>query len=297
MRIAIAGGSGLLGRRLASRLQLDGHTVSVLTRRPRGPGDVAWKPDAPDGPWVGSVGSADAVINLAGESIAGGRWTGARKAALRDSRIRTTRALANAILASSRRPLAFLSGSAIGIYGPHGDEPITEETPPGSGFLSQLVLAWEQEAMAAAGATRVVLLRTGVVLAREGGALPQMALPFRLFAGGPVGSGRQQVSWIHIDDWVSMVRWALDTASVHGPLNVTAPEPVSNAALARAIGRVLGRPAIVRAPALAVRLALGELADVVLTGQRVLPAKAVSHGFTFEHRDVETALRAIYSGR
>jgi uncharacterized protein len=297
MRFAIAGGSGLLGRRLTERLQRDGHTVSVLTRRPRRPGDVAWNPDAAHGPWVRAVGTADAVINLAGESIAGGRWTAARKATLRDSRIRTTRALAAAIRASNPRPRAFLSGSAIGIYGPHGDEPVTEDTTPGSDFLSKLAVAWEQEAMAAAGATRVVLLRTGVVFTREGGALPQMTLPFRLFAGGPVGSGRQQVSWIHIDDWVDMVRWALDASSIRGPINVTAPEPVSNAELARAIGRVLRRPAIIPAPAFALRLALGEMADVVLNGQRVLPAKALAHGFTFGHPEVEGALRAIYSGR
>ncbi len=293
----IAGGSGLLGRHLVTRLQLDGHSVSVLTRRPRRPGDVAWNPDAARDPWARSIGSADAVINLAGESIAGGRWTDARKAALRDSRIRTTRALAEAILASTQRPLAFLSGSAIGIYGPHGDEPVTEETPPGSDFLARLAVAWEHEAMTAAEATRVVLLRTGVVLAREGGALPQMALPFRVFAGGPVGSGRQQVSWIHVDDWVNMVRWALDASSVSGPLNLTAPEPVSNAELARAIGRVLGRPAFVPAPAFAVRLALGEMAAVVLNGQRVLPAKATARGFAFRYPEVEAALRAIYSAR
>lgn len=237
------------------------------------------------------------MINLAGESIAGGRWTDARKAALRDSRIRTTRALASAILASNQKPLAFLSGSAIGIYGPRGDEPATEETPPGSDFLSTLAVAWEHEAMTAAGATRVVLLRTGVVFARDGGALPQMTLPFRLFAGGPVGSGRQQVSWIHIDDWVNMVRWALDASSVKGPLNMTAPDPVSNAELARAIGRVLHRPAIIRAPAFALRLALGEMADVVLKGQRVLPAKAIAQGFTFRYPEVDGALRAIYSER
>jgi uncharacterized protein len=297
MRIVIAGGSGLLGRHLVKRLQLDGHSVSVLTRRPRRPGDVAWNPDAAHDPWARSVGSADAVINLAGESIAGGRWTDARKAALRDSRIRTTRALSEAILASTRKPLAFLSGSAIGIYGPHGDEPVTEETAPGSDFLARLAVAWEHEALTAAGATRVVLLRTGVVLAREGGALPQMALPFRVFAGGPVGSGRQQVSWIHVDDWVNMVRWALDASSVSGPLNLTAPEPVSNAELARAIGHVLRRPAFVPAPAFAVRLALGEMAAVVLNGQRVLPAKATARGFAFRYPEVEAALRAIYSAR
>ncbi len=294
MRIVIAGGSGLLGSALAERLQHDGDTVAVLTRRPRRPFDVAWNPGRPSAPWAETVRSADAVINLAGESINGGRWTRARKAALRDSRLQATRALARAIQAGREKPLAFLSGSAVGIYGPRGDELVTEETPPGSDFLSTLGVEWEQEAMAVAPQTRVVFLRTGVVLAREGGALPQMALPFRLFAGGPIGSGRQWVSWIHVDDWVRMVRWALDTSDVAGPLNLTAPEPVRNAELARTLGRVLHRPAVMPAPAFAVRLVLGELAVVVVTGQRVLPIKAQSRGFTFSHPSLEGALRAIY---
>jgi uncharacterized protein len=218
MRIVIAGGSGLLGHALTARLQHDGDTVVVLTRHPKRAFDMAWNPNAPSEPWAETVGSADAVINLAGESINGGRWTNARKAALFDSRVRSTRALARAIQAAAQKPLAFLSGSAIGLYGPRGDEPVTEETPPGSDFLSRLAVEWEREALTAARVTRVVLLRTGVVLAREGGALPQMALPFRFFAGGPIGSGGQGVSWIHIDDWVSMVRWALDRSSVTGPL-------------------------------------------------------------------------------
>ena len=294
MRIVIAGGSGLLGRALTARLQHDGDTVAVLTRRPRRAFDVAWNPDAPSEPWAETVGTADAVINLAGESINGGRWTRARKAALFDSRVRSTRALARAIQAAGQKPLAFLSGSAIGIYGPHGDEPVTEDTPPGADFLARLAVEWEREAMAVAHLTRVVLLRTAVVLAREGGALPQMALPFRFFAGGPIGSGRQGVSWIHIDDWVSMVRWALDISGVAGPLNVAAPEPLSNAGFARTLGRVLERPALVPVPGFAVRLLLGEMADVVLKGQHVLPAKALSLRFRFRYPRLEEALREIY---
>jgi uncharacterized protein (TIGR01777 family) len=296
MRIVIAGGSGLLGSALAARLQHDGDTVAVLTRRRRRTFDVVWNPDAPlpSEPWVEVVGAADAVINLAGESISGGRWTAARKAVLRDSRVRATRALAHAIQAAGQKPLAFLSGSAIGIYGPRGDEPVTEQAPPGSDFLSALAVRWEEEAMAVASLTRVVLLRTGVVLAREGGALPQMALPFRFFAGGPIGSGRQGVSWIHVDDWVQMVRWAIDMPSVEGPLNVTAPEPVSNAEFARALGGVLARPAILPTPAFAVRLLLGEMATVVVAGQRVVPAKAESLGFRFNYPRLEPALRALY---
>jgi uncharacterized protein (TIGR01777 family) len=295
VRIVIAGGSGLLGTALTRRLQRDGHTVAVLTRRPSHVTDVGWNPDAPGEPWAGIVGAADAVVNLAGESIAGGRWTRARKAALVDSRIRATRALAAAIAAAPQPPAVFLSGSAIGIYGARGDELVTEQTQPGDDFLAALCVAWEREAMAAAAATRVVLLRTGVVLAREGGALPQMALPFRFFAGGPVGSGRQCVPWIHIDDWAEMVGWALATAAVTGPLNITAPHPVTNRELADTIGRVLGRPALLPAPAFALRLALGEMAGVVLTGACVVPAKAQTLGFTFRYPRLEAALRSLYS--
>lgn len=294
MRIVIAGGTGLLGSALAAHLQRDGHSVAVLTRRPRHVTHVAWNPEAPAEPWIAVVGAADAVVNLAGESIAPRRWTAARKAAIRDSRLRATRAVADAIRASSRKPAVLLSASGIGIYGPRSEEAVTEETRPGSDFLAELGVAWEQEAMSVATETRVVLLRTGVVLAREGGALRQMALPFRFFAGGPIGSGRQGVSWIHIDDWVGMARWAVDTPPVAGPLNLTAPAPVSNAEFARTLGRVLGRPAILPAPAFAIRLALGEMSTVVLTGQRVLPIKAQSLGFTFKYPQLEPALRAIY---
>ena len=294
MRVVIAGGTGLLGGALAARLRQDGHTLTVLTRRPRDTSHVAWNPDAPADPWRAVVGDADAVINLAGESIAPRRWTAARKAAIRESRLHATRALADAIRGSARKPAVFLSASAIGIYGPRGEEAVTEETAPGTDFLATLGVEWEREAMAVAPLTRVVLLRTGVVLAREGGALPQMALPFRFFAGGPVGSGRQGVSWIHIDDWVAMARWAIETPRVAGPLNFTAPAPVSNAEFARTLGRVLGRPAIMPAPAFALRLALGEMSTVVLTGQRVLPVKAQSLGFTFRFSDLEGALRDIY---
>jgi uncharacterized protein (TIGR01777 family) len=254
---------------------------------------MAWNPDAPSEPWAETVGTADAVINLAGESIAGRRWTRARKTAIFDSRVRSTRALARAIQAG-QKPLAFLSGSAKDFYGTRDDTPVTEETPPGADFLSRLAIEWEREAMTVAPVTRVVLLRTSLVLTREGGALPQIALPFRFFAGGPVGSGRQGFSWIHIDDWVSMVRWALDRSSVTGPLNVAAPKPVSNAEFARTLGRVLDRPAFMHAPAFAVRLALGEMAEVVLNGQYVVPAKALSLGFRFRYPRLEEAMAAIY---
>jgi uncharacterized protein (TIGR01777 family) len=297
MRIVVAGGTGFLGAPLVRRLRAEGHFVSVLTRRPRRPErphEVAWNPAEVEGPWTAAIQSADAVINLAGESIADGRWTAARKAALRDSRVTATRAIVTAMTRGPRVPATLLNASAVGIYGPHGDEAVTEGTAPGSDFLSSLGIAWEAEAMAAADRTRVVLLRTGIALDHGGGALRQMATPFYFMAGGPLGSGSQYISWIHRDDWTGMVSWALATPAVSGPLNVTAPNPVTNAEFARTLGRVLRRPALIPAPAFALRLLLGEMADAILTGQRVLPAKALSLGFQFQHPELEPALRAIF---
>jgi uncharacterized protein (TIGR01777 family) len=235
------------------------------------------------------------VINLAGESIAGGRWTAARKAALRESRVTSTRAIVAAMTGGPRLPAVLLNASAVGIYGPRGDEPIAEDTPPGSDFLSSLGTAWEAEAMAAAGRTRVVLLRTGIALGHGGGALRQMAMPFYFMVGGPLGSGQQYISWIHRDDWTGMVSWALNTSAVSGPLNVTAPNPVTNAEFARTLGRVLHRPAFMPAPAFALRLLLGEMANAITTGQRVVPKKALSLGFGFRYPLLEEALREIFA--
>lgn len=295
MKIIVAGGTGFLGHALVERLRRDGDDVHVLSRRPASKGDIAWVPDGGTGPWAAALDDADAVINLAGESIAGGRWTPARKARIRESRVRATRSLVTAIQQASRRPAAFLSGSAVGYYGPHGDETVTEQTPAGDDFLASVCRDWETEALRAAGTSRVVLLRTGIALERDGGALPQMALPFKLFAGGPAGSGRQYYSWIHRDDWVGLVSSVLRNASVSGPLNLTAPNPVPNREFAKTLGRVLRRPAFMPAPAFALRIALGEMADaLLLTGQRVLPAQAQAHGFQFRYPTLEPALRAIY---
>ena len=295
MRIVIAGGSGFLGTSLAGTWRRDGHRVVVLTRQPRREGDVAWSANAGDQSWMGVVDGADAIVNLAGEGIADTRWTSARKAALLESRVRTTRAIVTAIASARTPPTTLISSSAIGIYGTRGDEPLTEDTPPGTDFLAQVCRAWEAEASAVAPVTRLVLLRTGVVLAKEGGALPQIARPFRFFAGGPLGSGQQYMSWIHVADWVAMVRWALANPAVTGPLNLTAPSPVTNAEFSRALGRALRRPAFMRAPSFALRLALGEMADALLLGgQRVLPVKAQKLGCGFAYETLESALREIY---
>ena len=295
MRVAVTGGTGFLGGALVERLRGDGHTVTVLTRGPSGAGRVHWDPETPSGEWTSTVDGADGVIHLAGESIAGGRWTARRKALIRASRVGSTRALVAAILAARRPPQVLISGSAMGIYGSRGDEPLTEDSALGSDFLAGVGIEWEREALAAAPVTRVVLVRTGLALDRSGGALPQIAMPFYLFAGGPLGSGQQYMSWIHRDDWVEMVRWALSNTAVSGSINATAPNPVTNRELARTLGRVLRRPAFMPTPAFALRLALGEMADALLLGgQRVLPVKAQSLGFAFRYPLLEPALRAIY---
>jgi hypothetical protein len=292
--IVIAGGTGLLGAALTRALRADGHRVVVLTRRPHAEGQVRWSPEDRDRSWMSTLEGAAAVINLAGNSIAAGRWTAARKAAIRDSRIVATDALVGAIAAVRQPPPVFVSSSAIGVYGTRGDERITERSSPGSDFLAEVCRDWEARAQAAEGVSRVVLLRTGVVLAREGGALPQLALPFRFFVGGPVGSGRQFVSWIHVDDWVAMVQWILATPSVSGPINATAPSPVTNVDLARTLGAVLRRPAWLTMPAFVLRLILGEMADaLLLEGQCVLPEAAQRSGFVFRYSTLEPALRDL----
>ena len=295
MKIVIAGGSGFLGSALVTAWRAGGHDVTVLTRRPHGPGQVAWNPAGPDAGWSRSLDGAGLVVNLAGEGIADRRWTAARKAAILDSRVQATRALAAAIAAAPRPPDAFLSASGVGIYGTRGDETLTEDAPPGSDFLANVCRAWEAEAGAASAVTRVVLLRTGLVLDRHAGALPQMAMPFRFFAGGPVGSGRQYLSWIHLADWIGMVRWAAATTAVSGALNLTAPAPVTNAEFSRALGRAMRRPAWMPVPGVALRLAFGELADALLLGgQRVVPAKAQRLGYAFAFTDVNDALADVF---
>jgi uncharacterized protein (TIGR01777 family) len=296
MTIVVAGGTGFLGSALVNELRTAGSRVLVLTRRPRREDDVRWSADEHDTNWTTALSGATAVVNLAGEGIADKRWTERRKAAIIDSRIRATRAIVMAMSRVERPPRTLISSSAIGIYGAdRGDEPVTEESAIGSDFLARTCRDWEAEAQPASAVARLVLLRTGVVLAKQGGALPQMALPFRFFAGGRVGSGRQYTSWIHLADWTSMVRWALVTDSVSGPLNLTAPAPVTNSEFSRALGRAMHRPSLMPAPAFALRLAFGEMADALLLGgQRVLPAKAQRLGFAFEFTAIDRALKEIY---
>ena len=288
MKAVIAGGTGFLGSALAASLRADGHHVTIISRRPHGPDQVAWTDRS-------VLEGADAVVNLAGTSLDSGRWNESRKAEILHSRVQATETIVHAMSESSRRPSLLLNQSAVGFYGAHGSESLTEESPPGSDFLASLCVAWEAAAMKAAWMTRVVLLRTGLPLDSAGGALPRLALPFRFFAGGRLGSGEQYWSWIHIDDWVRMVRWAIEKPDIKGPLNATAPAPATNRELADALGRALRRPAFAPAPAFALRLVLGEMADaLILSGQRVLPAKATRGGFEFRYADLDSALQRIY---
>ena len=291
----IAGGTGFLGQKLGQRLVGEGHRVQTLTRRQTStPDQITWNPDGSPGGLPPHLEGADAVVNLAGENLAHGRWTAARKAALVSSRVLPTRTLARAIAACARPPKVFVSASAVGYYGPHGDEPVTEATPAGTDFLARLCVDWEQEARAAeTPRTRLAIIRSGVVLAKDGGALKKMLLPFKLGAGATLGSGAQYFPWIHADDWSSLAWWLIRNADAAGAFNATAPGPVNNHTFTKTLGRVLGRPAILNAPAFAMRIALGEMADMLLHGQRVMPVHAEQSGFQFTHRALEPALRSL----
>jgi uncharacterized protein (TIGR01777 family) len=300
MKVIIAGGSGLLGSALVTALS-DEHEIIVYTRRP-GAGrasrvqQVQWTPDGGTGAWTSALNGAGAVVNLAGEPIGAGRWSAARKQRIEDSRVQATRSLVQAIAAASTPPPVFISGSAVGYYGPCGDEVVTEKSPAGADFLAHVCARWEAEAARAAGGkVRVVVLRTGLVLDRRGGALPRMLLPFKLGAGGPLGSGRQYWPWIHIDDWVRLVRWAIVTPALIGPVNVTSPDPMPNAEFARSLGRAMHRPALLPTPGFALRLMLGEMADgLLLSGQRAVPAKSLGAGFAFRYPRLDEALAALF---
>ena len=295
MTIAIAGGSGFLGRKLAARLAASGHRVLTLTRRAGGGADtITWHPDGSAGTLPQLLAGIDVVVNLAGENIASRRWSPAHKDLLRSSRILPTRTLARAIAQCETPPKTFISASGAGYYGPHGDEPVTEQTPPGSDFFGRLCVDWEQEAQAVGPATRLVIVRSGLVLDKDGGALKKMLLPFKLGLGATLGSGRQFFPWIHAGDWTAMIMWMIENDRVSGAFNATAPTPVTNRTFTHTLGRVLNRPAVFYAPAFVLRAALGELADALLTGQRAVPAHAERLGFLFTHPLLEPALRSLH---
>jgi len=294
MRVVVAGGSGFIGEHLVRRFLARGDDVAVLSRNPsrvKAGRGVQWDAEH-QGAWAGDVAAADVIINLTGENIGEGRWTEARKGRLIESRVNSTRALVDAFRSAPSRQRTFINASAVGYYGNRGDEEIDETSSRGSGFLADLVARWEEEARAAQNLARAVILRFGVVFDGGGGALPKMILPFRFGVGGPVGNGRQWMSWIDRDDLLRLIEWTIDHESASGVYNATAPRPVRNRDFAKAAGRVLRRPSFLPVPAFALRLALGQMADEVLLGSlRVMPARAVREGFTFSHPDVETSLQ------
>ena len=292
MQVLITGASGLVGTALGEALHDRGDSVIGVSRQPqrRAAGALRWIgwDDLPAG-----VEQADAVVHLAGADIAGKRWSGRRKRVLRESRIATAEQLVTAINGADSRPGVLVSASAVGYYGPRGSEELDEDSPPGSDFLATLCRDWE--AAAAAADCRVVRCRLGVVLSRQGGALPRMLLPFKLGLGGPIGRGRQWLSWVHVDDAVGALLHAIDDAGVQGPLNLTAPVPVTNAAFSRRLGRALHRPARTPVPPFVLKLRFGEGAEILTMGQRVLPQRTEALGYRFRQGQIEHALVELFA--
>lgn len=300
MRVVITGGTGLIGSALARDLGGAGHDAVVLTRDtartgplPPGVRAVQWDGRSAAG-WSSLLDGDSAVVHLAGESIAGGRWSEARKRRIRDSRVESGKAVLAAIKQAGEKPRVLLQGSAAGYYGPCGDEVVTESHPPGSDFLADVCVEWEgSTAEAESLGVRRAVLRTGIVLSDAGGALPRMALPFRLMAGGPLGNGRQWFPWIHLADEVGAIRFLLENENARGPFNLTAPRPLTNRDFSRALGKALHRPSLAPVPGFVLRLILGEMAEALLSGQRAVPHRLLEHGYVFRHPEALGALRDL----
>jgi uncharacterized protein len=299
MRVAISGASGLIGSALMPAFTSAGHEVRTMVRPggTRMPGSIAWDPEA------GSLDLAalegiDAVVHLAGESIAS-RWTDERKRRIRESRVKGTRLVAESVARLATTPSVLVCASAVGVYGPRRAEPLDETTASGTGFLADVCRAWEEAAgPARAAGIRVVHTRFGVILSDQGGALAKMLTPFKLGVAGTVGSGDQYMSWIALDDVVGVIRYALETTELSGPVNTVAPAPVTNREFTKTLGRVLSRPTVLPMPAFAARLVFGEMAqELLLSGQRAVPAGLIAAGFRFRHPELEEALRSILRRR
>ncbi|MEZ5332664.1 MAG: TIGR01777 family oxidoreductase [Thermoanaerobaculia bacterium] len=300
MRVVITGGSGLIGRALAAELAGAGHEVGVTSRHPDGVRDLPagvelaqW--DTASAERLASlIDGVDAVVHLVGESLADGRWTEERKRRILESRVRSTTAVAAALAAAGSRPGVLVQASGVGYYGARGEEEITEASSAGEGFLADICRTWEESGAAVEelGVRRVVV-RTGIVLSTDGGALPKMALPFKLFAGGPVAGGRQWMSWIHLDDEVGAIRFLLEDPTAADVYNLTAPTPERNRDFSAALGRALHRPSLAPVPGFALRLLYGEMSQLLTHGQRVLPRRLLEAGYTFRHPAVREALEDL----
>ncbi len=301
MRVLVTGGTGLIGSALVRSLLEDDSEVVVLTRSPERtqaavPSDVRlqkWD-GVSTGGWGHLASDVDAIVNLAGEGIADGRWTPARKERIRESRINAGMALVAAIREAETKPKVLIQSSAVGFYGPRHDETLTENASPGTDFLAQVCFDWEASTAAVEemGVRRPVI-RTGVVLSAKGGAFPRMALPFKLFAGGPLGSGKQYFPWIHIDDEVGAIRFLLENESASGPYNLTTPGPPRNSEFVRELGRVMGKPSLLPTPSFALKTIFGEMSTVLLDGQRAVPARLQEDGYEFLFGDAVAALRNL----
>lgn len=303
VKVVVTGATGFIGRALVRALLERGDEVIALTRNPEKARDtlsdrvasLRWVPGEP-GEWMMAFNGAGAVVNLAGESVAGGRWTQAKKDRIYRSRVEATRSVVEAIREANPAPAVLVNASAVGYYGPRGDEVLTEESGPGTDFLAQVVEGWEAAANAAHDlGVRVVTIRTGIVLGRGGGALQQMAMPFRLFVGGTMGEPGQWVPWIDLEDEVGLILYAIDTPTLHGPVNATAPSPVTMDVLSRQIGAALHRPTWVPFLGRGLRMGLGEAGDSITASQRVLPTRAQEAGYTFRHTDSADSIRRALS--
>lgn len=301
MRVIIAGGSGLIGRALTSSLISAGYEVVVLSRYPERVCGLSpavrieyWDARTAEG-WTPLINKADAIVNLAGENISSGRWTAKRKERIRDSRINAGQAIVQAIESADHKPMVLIQASGVGFYGACQDEQITEDFPSGKDFLSKLAVDWEASTtpVEILGVRRAII-RTGVVLSRQGGALPRMLMPFRFYIGGKLGSGRQWFPWIHIVDEVSAIRFLIENDNAIGPFNLVAPNPLTNADFVHFLGERVGRPAVIPTPAFLLRMIFGEMSAVLLEGQRAVPKRLTEFGYVFRFPEVTSALQDLW---
>ena len=299
MRVIVTGGSGLIGRALVDSLAQDGHEVILLSRNPdavknlpKGARAEKWDGQTAQG-WGRFVDGADAIVNLAGATISE-KWSETRKQEIRASRVNAGKAMVEAVKAAERKPRVVMQSSAVGYYGPRGAEEITEDSRAGSDFLASVCKDWEASTAELDNmGVRRVIIRTGVVLDKNGGALPKMVMPVKMFVGGPLGSGKQYFPWIHLQDEVAAIRWLIENPNAHGVYNLSAPQPLTNKNFTHAIGKVLGRPMLMPVPAFVMQTLFGEMATLLLDGQREMPMRLVKEGFKFKFTNAEAALRDV----